>query len=105
MTESITLVFGSVSKTVTMLPVGTAVQIEDAFAVQYKWQAEVTDPDDPSSTIPNPETKSDLVFRMVREFISVTTRAASKTTARDTAAGTVDEEFDAIEDGSVVTSP
>lgn len=105
MTESITLVFGTVSKTVTMLPVGTAVQIEDAFAVQYKWQAEVTDPEDPSSTIPNPESKSDLVFRMVRKFISDTTRAASRSVAVVPVLEGVDAEFDAIEEGSVVTSP
>jgi len=105
MTESITLVFGTVSKTVSNLPVGTAVMIEDGFATQYKWQAEVTDPADPSATIPNPETKSDLVFRMVRKFITDTTRAANKNSARDTAASVVDAEIDAINEAGVVTSP
>jgi len=102
--DAITFTLGSVTKTIT-LPVGTVAMIEDGFSVQYKWQAEVTDPNDPEATIPNPETKSDLVFRMVRKFITDTTRAANKTAARDTAASVVDAEIDAIDDAGVVTSP
>ena len=103
MTESITLTFNGTSKTVSNLPDGTGDMIEDAFAFVEGWTPEVTDPDNPSSTIPNPESKSDLVFRIVRESISDTTRAANRAVAVVPVLAEVDAQIDAINDGAIVT--
>jgi hypothetical protein len=103
MTESITLTFNGTSKTVSNLPDGTGDMIEDAYAFVENWTTEVTDPDNPSVTIPNPESKSDLVFRIVRESISDTTRAANRAVAVVPVLAEVDAQIDAINDGAIVT--
>ena len=105
MTESITLIFNGTSKTVSNLPDGTGDMIEDAFAVRYRWQPTVRNPEDldPGAAIPNPTSKSDVVFQAVREFIANTTREETKTIAVAPVLAEVDAQFDEIDSGAIVT--
>ncbi len=102
MSDTIVFAMNSNSKTIT-LPDGTVDAILAAFADSYKWEAEVVDPEDSESTIPNPLSQNDLVTKMVRKFIVDTTRASQKRTAAAAAKVAVDTQLDAIEDAGIVT--
>jgi len=58
---------------------GTATDLND-FCDQYKYQAEIPDPEDSDKTIPNPESKTAFFKRVVQEFVwsSVKSRRATK---------------------------
>ena len=102
MSEQVVMSFGAISKTITVND-GTIAMIESSFATAYKWPAEIDDPDNPGETILNPETKMDLVFSKVREFILGTVKAEQKKAAAKTAGDAVADAVDAINDSAVVS--
>lgn len=44
-------------------------RVSDAFTKQFGYQDMIPDPNDPTKTLPNPETKQQFVQRMMRAYI------------------------------------
>jgi len=60
-------------------------RITNALATNYGYQATIPDPQNPESTIANPETKAQFAQRMVKKFLIDNVKAAEINAARVTA--------------------
>lgn len=64
-------------------------RIVDAMAIHYGYQANLPDPNNAGSTIPNPETKSQFAKAQIRRIIMEAVKSAEVTQAHITADATV----------------
>jgi len=81
------------------IPSNILTRVIDGIAYQHKYHDNIPDPNDPSNTIPNPESKIDFAKRMNRDWIRTNVRAWEANEAADDARET------AISDADVATDP
>ncbi len=57
-------------------------EMKDAFAAQYSYQATIPDPNDPTKTIANPESKAQFRDRKIKEYCKEIIKAHRTQTAK-----------------------